>query len=446
MAPVTGDAVHACRLFRYTKYKPLPCSSRGESVHEIIADVRCLLRLSGLYQRAGVKLMSFAGVKVVDFTTTIAGPHCSRLLADLGADVIKIEAPDGDMMRTRPPIRGESSAMFGQLNVAKKSVVLNLKAPQAIEAARKLIQNADVVIENYRPGVMKRLGLDYDSVKQTNPRLIYCAISGYGQTGPSAPLPAYAPVLHAASGYDLAHLSYQAGRTKPDNGGIWIADVLSGTYAFGAISAALHHRETNGAGQFIDVSMLESMLSLTLIEMQAAQFDYTPLSRGFAEPLKTQDGFILVAIASEQTFQAAAAATGNPGWLTDPRYAKYADRRTNWHLLMAELESWTGSHTTAKCVEIFNKHGVPGAAYRTVAEAMQDPQLAHRQALFEARDAAGSFKALNQPFHMSGGSRRSTNTAPSLGEHTAEVLKELGYADDDISKMSSTPQSGSDEA
>ena len=323
--------------------------------------------------------MSFAGIKIVDFTTTIAGPHCSRLLADLGADVIKIEAPDGDMMRTRPPIRGKSSAMFGQLNVSKRSVVLNLKAPQAIEAARKLVQEADVVIENYRPGVMKRLGLDYDSVKQINPRLIYCAISGYGQTGPSAALPAYAPVVHAASGYDLAHLSYQRGRTKPDNGGIWIGDVLTGTYAFGAVSAALHHREKTGAGQFIDVSMLESMLSLTLIEMQAAQFDYTPLTRGFAEPHKTKDGYILVAIASEPTFQAAAAATGNPGWVTDPRYAKFADRRANWHLLMGELEAWTGTRATAECVETFNKHGVPSAAYRTVAEAMQDPQLTHRR-------------------------------------------------------------------
>jgi crotonobetainyl-CoA:carnitine CoA-transferase CaiB-like acyl-CoA transferase len=212
--------------------------------------------------------------------------------------------------------------------------------------------------------------------------------------------------------------------------------VLSGTYAFGAVAAALHHREKTGAGQFVDVSMLESMLTLTLIEMQAAQFDYTPLTRGFAEPLKTKDGYILVAIASEPTFQAAATATGNPGWVTDPRYARFADRRANWHLLLEDVEAWTGSRKTAECVETFHKHGVPCAAYRTVAEAMQDPQLTHRQALFEARDAAGTFKALNQPFQMSGDGRRISNAAPSLGEHTVEVLKGLGYSDDDISKMS----------
>src|SRR5205085_6336111 len=140
----------------------------------------------------------------------------------------------------RPPVRDGASAMFGQLNVGKKSVVLDLKQPKAREAAKRLITRADIVVENYRPGVMKRLGLDYASLAPEHPRLIYGAISGYGQTGPSAGLAAYAPVIHAASGYDLAHLSYQEGRTRPDNGGIWIADVLSGTYAFGAIAVALH--------------------------------------------------------------------------------------------------------------------------------------------------------------------------------------------------------------
>ena len=380
--------------------------------------------------------MSLAGIRVIDFTTTIAGPHCSRLLADLGADVIKVEAPDGDMMRTRPPLRANASAMFGQLNVGKRSVTLNLKSPQAIDAARKLIAGADAVVENYRPGVMKRLGLDYETLRKDNPRLVYCAISGYGQTGPSAALPAYAPVVHASSGFDMAHISYQPGRTRPDNGGIWIGDVLAGTYAFGAVCAALRHREATGEGQFIDVSMLESMMTLTLIETQSAQFDYTPLTRALAEPLKTLDGYILVAIASEATFQAAAAATGNPGWVTDPRFEKYLDRRANWHLLMDEIQAWAVTRTTEECVGLFNKHGAPSAAYRTVAEAMKDPQLAHRQALFEARDAGGAFKALNPPFRMSAGKGRISNAAPSLGEHSGDVLKELGYSDDDIRRIS----------
>src|SRR5947207_9550060 len=213
------------------------------------------------------------GVRVVDFTTTIAGPHCTRLLADLGAEVIKLEAPDGgDMMRSRPPLRNGASTSFGQLNTGKKSVILDLKRPEAVEIVRRLVATADVVVENFRPGVMARFGLDYPALREVKPDLVYCAISGYGQTGPSAGLPAYAPVIHASSGYDLAQIAYQGEARRPDYCGIYIADVLTGTYAFGAIMTALYQRQGTGVGQLIDVSMLESMLSLTLSEIQLAQF------------------------------------------------------------------------------------------------------------------------------------------------------------------------------
>ena len=381
---------------------------------------------------------AYTGLRVIDFTTTIAGPHCTRLLADLGATVIKIEAPDGDMMRTRPPLRDGASPMFGQLNVNKQSVVLDLKKPAALAAARKLIAGADVLVENYRPGVMQRLGLDYASVSATNPRLVYCAISGYGQTGPSSQLAAYAPVVQAASGYELTHIFYQDGRTKPDNMGIWVADVISGTYAFGAISAALHQRNTTGRGQLVDVSMLECMLTLPLLELQSSQFPFVMAARRFAEPLKTADGYIIVAIASELTFRAAATATGNPGWVSDPRFAKYQDRRLNWALFLGELEAWMGQRTTADCVATLSKHGVPCSAYRTVAEALQDPQLAHRQALVEVTDEAGPYVALNQPFRMSELPPRAKAVSPSLGEHTETVLGALGYSKAEIAAMGSS--------
>src|SRR6516165_10752531 len=157
------------------------------------------MRDLGLMTKSGLD-----GLRVLDFTTTIAGPHCGRMLADLGAEVIKIEAPEGDMMRTRPPLRDGASTSFGQLNAGKKSVVLDLKSTQGVAAARRLVATADVAVENFRPGVMARFGLDYRAMKEIKPELVYCAISGYGQTGPSAELPAYAPVIHAASGYDLA--------------------------------------------------------------------------------------------------------------------------------------------------------------------------------------------------------------------------------------------------
>src|SRR5215510_7745167 len=280
------------------------------------------------------------GLRVLDFTTTIAGPHCARMLADLGAEVIKIEAPEGDMMRTRPPLRNGASTSFGQLNAGKKSIALNLKSPDAVEAARRLVATTDVLVENFRPGVMRRFGLDYDTLKAIKPDLIYCAISGYGQTGPSAALPAYAPVIHAASGYDVAHLSYQDGRTRPDNNGIFIADVLTGTYAFGAIMAALYQRRVTGRGQMVDVSMLESMLTMTLSEMQRAQFPLPPPGRPMFGPIETRDGYIMLAVASERTFADLARAAGRTDWLVDPRFPAYPDRRRHWPLFVEELEQW----------------------------------------------------------------------------------------------------------
>src|SRR5580704_14337026 len=320
-------------------------------------------------------------IRVLDFTTTIAGPHCTRLFADLGAEVVKIEAPEGDMMRTRPPLRNGASTSFGQLNAGKKSIVLDLKTPPAVEAVRRLVATADVVVENFRPGVMRRFGLDYEALAPIKPELIYCAISGYGQTGPSSQLPAYAPVIHAASGYDLAHMAYQGEARRPDYCGIYIADVLTGTYAFGAILAALHQRQATGEGQMIDVSMLESMLTLTLSELQNSQFNIPPVPRPIFGPVATKDGYINLSVASERTFQNMAEAAGRKDWLTDPRFEKYMDRRANWGTLMDELEQWSTTLPTAEVQAIFVRHGVPSSPYRTVKEAMADPQLAHRRSL-----------------------------------------------------------------
>ena len=242
-------------------------------------------------------------MRVLDFTTTIAGPYCTRLMADLGAEVIKIEATEGDMMRSRPPLRDGASTSFGQLNAGKQSIVLDLKRPEAQEVVRRLLTTCDFVVENFRPGVMKRFGLDYETVSKRHQELIYCSISGYGQTGPSSGLAAYAPAIHAASGFDMAHMAYQPGRERPDNCGIYIADMVSGTYAFGAIMAALAQRHLTGLGQHIDVSMLETMLTLMVGEVQAAQFPVAPPGRPMFGPVRTKDGFIMPAVASEKTFQ-----------------------------------------------------------------------------------------------------------------------------------------------
>jgi crotonobetainyl-CoA:carnitine CoA-transferase CaiB-like acyl-CoA transferase len=384
-------------------------------------------------------IRSFGGLRVLDFSTTIAGPHCTRMLADMGAEVIKIESFEGETMRTRPPVRNGFSTAFGQLNVGKKSLVLDLKSPDAIELIRRIVADADVLVENFRPGVMRRLKLDYGSLRELNPRLIYCSISGYGQTGPSAELPAYAPVIHAASGYEMAHLSYQPGRSRPDYCGVYHADVLSGVYAFGAISAALYQRQASQKGQHIDVSMLEAMLSLTLNELQWSQFEVKQTKRPMFGPVETADGYVMLAIASEKTFRSLIEVIGHPEWIGDPRFAKYPDRRENWAGLMEGVEVWSRALTTKQCLAELNNSGVPCSAYRTVAEAMNDPQIAHRGALSEVWDGAGTFKVLNLPFRMSEATVSAANRMSTLGEHTVALLKEAGLSQDDIAAFSGKP-------
>ena len=375
------------------------------------------------------------GLRVLDFSTTIAGPHCSRLLADMGADVIKVEAPEGDLMRSRPVQRDGAGTMFGQLNAGKRSIVLDLKRPESIDAIKKLVAKVDVVLENYRPGVMKRLGIDYPELAKVNPRLVYCAISGYGQTGPAAGRPAYAPVIHASTGYDMAHLSYQQGRGRPDNCGIFVADYASGAYAMGAILAALHQRNATGKGQMVDVSMFETLVGMLLGEVNRAQFDFETPSRPMYGPIEASDGYVMLATASERTFQDMATAAGRRDWLTDPRFEKYADRRMNWAEFVDEFEQWSRKLTVKECVAVLEKHGVPCSPYLTVSEALRDPQVEHRGSLCTIEDSAGAYQSPAPPFRFSGSALQSGPKVAGLGEHTSSVLAEAGLSEAEIKAL-----------
>ncbi len=382
-----------------------------------------------------MKARPLDGLRVLDFSTTIAGPHCSRLLADMGADVIKVESPEGDLMRTRPVQRNGAGTMFGQLNAGKRSIVLDLKRPEAIAAVKKLTAKVDIVLENYRPGVMKRLGLDYPELAKVNPRLIYCAISGYGQTGPGAGRPAYAPVIHASTGYDMAHLFYQQGRERPDNCGIFVADYASGAYALGGVLAALHQRHVTGKGQMVDVSMFESLVGMLLGEVNRAQFDFEMPSRPMYGPIEARDGYVMLATASERTFQDMATAAGRRDWLTDPRFEKYADRRMNWGLLIVELEEWSRTLSVKEVVAALEKQGVPCSPYLTVTEALKDPQVEHRGSLCTIEDSAGAFKSPAPPFRFSGSPLQSGPKVANLGEHTRSVLADAGLASSEIEAL-----------
>jgi len=239
---------------------------------------------------------------------------------------------------------------------------------------------------------MQRFGLDYPSLKAIKRDLVFCAISGYGQTGPSAGLPAYAPVIHAASGYDLAHLAYQGGERRPDYCGIYIADVVTGTYAFGAIMTALFQRERTGEGQSIDCSMLESMLSLTLSEIQLAQFpDRAARTAGISGRSRQRTaGSICRSPASAPSRTSRPRSDGATG-LRIRALRNYPDRRANWGQLIDELERWSRELPSAEVQAVFDKQGVPSSPYRTVKEAMDDPQLAHRGSFAEIQDKGGTF-------------------------------------------------------
>ena len=366
---------------------------------------------------------ALAGLTVVDFTIVMSGPMATRMLADAGADVIKVESPDGDVVRQPPPIRGGISTYFASMNCGKRSVVLNLQTEDGRRLARELAATADVVVENFRPGVMKRLGLDYDTLAQDNPRLVYASISGFGQSGPRAQTPAYAPVIHAASGYELAYVEYQRGSERPANNGIFIADVLGAAHAFGAIQLALLERERSGRGQYVDVSLMDSVLGMLIYEMQAAQFP-PERPRQVYEPVRSADGYVMVAAVTGKNLEVLFDVIGYPEGKSDPRFATVATKEAHWPALLALIERWTSQRSGAECEAELMRAGVPCSRYRTVAEAMEDPQVAVRGFLAELGAGDERFAVPNAPFLLSATPTAARNLLPGLGEHTDEVLAE----------------------
>jgi CoA:oxalate CoA-transferase len=374
------------------------------------------------------------GIRVLDFTAMLAGPHCARLMADLGAEVIKIEGPEGDLIRGRPPLREGHSTYFGALNCGKKSVAIDLKSDAAKRIIHQLAKISDVVVENFRPGVMARLGFDYATLAKHNPKLVYCSISGYGQSGPGATRAAYAPIIHAASGYDAANLGYQVQRDTPASTGIFVADILAGAYAFGAIQAALVHRERTGQGQAVDLSLMDSMLNLMVFECQEAQF---PLGRRrpVYAPMKTTDGHVIIAPISQKNFEQMADALQRPDLKADLRFSTNQARERHWAELMTIIEQWTEQRSGLECEAIMDAASVPCSRFLSVAEAMKDPQLAERGSLSKVHDAAGEFLVPNAPFQFT----TPTAAGPAvseLGADSAEVLSGLlGISGEDIAKL-----------
>src|SRR3984893_14927123 len=382
----------------------------------------------------GTTTVPLEGIRVLDFSIMLAGPYCARLLADVGADVIKIEPPEGDDMRLRTPLRDGNSAYFGQLNAGKRSVALDLKSADAIKLVHRLVAETDILVENFRPGVMNRLGLGYETLREINPRLIYCSISGYGQTGPASERAAYAMIVHAESGFDRSLMRYAGDRDRPATGAIFVADVLGGIFGYSAIQTALVQRARTGQGQRIDVALMDCMLNLLVYELQEAQFaNQSP--RPTYGPVRAKDGDILIAPITPRNFAALCEVTGQSELAEDLRFATVPARGANWNAMMQVIERWTERHTVGECISALDRAGVPCAEYRDPIAALSDPHLLQRGAFAKISDGAGEFVGINAPWKMSGATTAMQREVPGVGAHRDEVLSLLGLPPEVIAQL-----------
>jgi CoA:oxalate CoA-transferase len=375
------------------------------------------------------------GLRVLDFSIMLAGPYCARLLADVGAEVIKIEPPEGDDMRLRTPLRDGHSAYFGQLNAGKRSLALDLKNEEAIRLVHRLVAKTDVVVENFRPGVMDRLGLGHEVLQKINPRLIYCSISGYGQSGPDAERAAYAMIVHAESGFDRSLMRYAGDRDRPAAGAIFVADVLGGIFGYSAIQTALVQRTRTGKGQRIDVALMDCMLNLLVYELQEAQFPIRA-PRPTYGPVRARDGDLLIAPVTARNFEALCEVTGQDELANDPRFNRLPARGANWTAMMQVVERWTGRHTVDECIAALDAAGVPCARYRDPGAALTDPHLVARGAFSTIADGAGEFAGVNAPWKMSAVETPIGREIPAVGAHRDEVLSHaLGLSPEAIAAL-----------
>jgi CoA:oxalate CoA-transferase len=335
----------------------------------------------------------------------------------------------------RTPLRDGNSTYFGQLNAGKRSLALDLKSAEAIKLVHQLIAEADVVVENFRPGVMDRLGLGYEALREINPRLIFCSISGYGQTGPAAERAAYAMIVHAESGFDRSLARYADDRDRPATGAIFVADILGGIFGFSAIQTALVQRQRTGVGQRIDVALMDCMLNLLVYELQEAQFPiHSP--RPTYGPVRTLDGDILIAPITPRNFAALCAVTGQPELRDDPRFKTVPARGANWTAMMQVIEQWTARHTVEQCMSALEKAGVPSAVYRDPGAALTDPHLLQRGSFATIADQAGEFTGVNAPWKMSGADTAMKRDIPGVGAHRDEVLSQaLGLSSEAIAGL-----------
>lgn len=383
-----------------------------------------------------------AGLKVIDLTSFLSGPFCTMLLGDMGAEVIKIEEPKaGDANRSsRPSIKGEG-AYFLYANRNKKSITLNLREEEGRKILIQLAKDADVFVENYRPQVKKRLKIDYPALSEINPRLIYCSISGFGQTGPWSERPGFDQIAQGMSGLMSVTGFPEYGPTRV---GVAIGDSVCGIFAAYGILAALLEREKSGQGQFLETSLLEGLVSV--LGFQAAKYFATgeiPLPQGNDHAVnapygtyRTKDVYINIATATKKMWEILCQILGMTDLMNDPRFLKDADRVKNKKELRELMEEQLASKTSAEWVEILNQEGIPCGTINTIDQVFQDKQVLHQQMLLEVDHlTAGKIKMIGFPVKMERTPAHISLPPPVLGQHNHEILKGLNYSDEAIEDL-----------
>ena len=384
------------------------------------------------------------GIRVLDVTQVMAGPFCAMMLADLGAIVIKVEPPAGDSTRQMPGASGTDSPSFNAVNRGKRSIVLNLKTAEGRDVFARLARSSDIVVENYRPGVMTALGLDYTALAALNPRLIYASISGYGQTGPQRGKGGFDLIAQGVAG--IMSITGEPGG-PPVKAGVPVTDLGAGLFALVGILAALEHRHRTGAGQQVDTSLVDAGVALSVWE--ATEFfsgSGVPTALGSAhrmnapyQAVRCADGYITLGAANERLFRRLCEVLGHREWSDDPAFTDNASRVRHREALAGRIEAITGTLPCAHWLSLLEANDIPCGPINTYAQVFADPQVLAREMVVETEHPTlGHLRTLGSPIKLSATPPNVSRRAPQLGEHTDDVLTEAGYSGAEIAALRAT--------
>lgn len=383
------------------------------------------------------------GVRVIDMSSVLFGPYCTQWLGDMGADVIKVEGLEGDSTRNTGPARHPGmAAVFLGNNRNKRSIAIDVKRPEGREVVRSLLASADVFVTNVRPKAVQRLGLDYASVREANPRLVYCKAVGYGQDGPYAAYPAFDDTIQAMSGSAALQAEFAG---EPQYIGAAVADKASGVMLALAIVTALRHAERTGQGQEVEVPMFESMVSFNLVEHLYGSTFVPPLSgpryprvvSKYRRPYRTRDGYLAVVPYNDAQWTKFFSLIGKPGLMEEPRFSTMAERTRNIDALYELLAGEIAGRTSAEWLELLRQADIPAVPVKTLAELVEDDPHLKQTGFFRQVDhpTEGRIVQTSPPLRMPASPLGLRRHAPLLGEHTVEILREMGRSRTEIEAL-----------